>query len=164
MAKVNVTEAAKLAGIGRAHLYRKYLTPKDKAGKALPPMLSSEKDHQGNTVIDTAELLRVFGKLTGDIGDTPSGELRIREETHKRDTVSATLAAEVAALHEQLAAARERINALKDDKEWLKGQVTSLTDTLKQIEHKPDAVIVPAGVKPEGMTLWKLLKTPLRWK
>jgi hypothetical protein len=63
-----------------------------------------------------------------------------------------------------LTAAREQINALKDDKEWLKGQVASLTDTLKQIEHKPDAVIVPAEVKPEGITLWKLLKTPLRWK
>jgi len=152
MAKVNVTEAAKLAGIGRAHLYRKYLRPKDKSGKTLPPLLSAEKDHQGNTVIDTSELLRVFGKLTGDIGDTVSRELRLQEETPKRDTVSTALATEVTALHEQLAAAREQINTLKDDKEWLKGQVASLTDTLKQIEHKQtEQAPIPAPAPKRGL-------------
>lgn len=166
MAKVNVTEAAKLAGIGRAHLYRKYLRPKDKAGKILPPLLSTEKDHQGNTVIDTSELLRVFGKLSEETCDTVSRELRPQDETSKRDTVSTTLATEVTALREQLASAREQINALKDDKEWLKGQVASLTDTLKRIEHKPEPAShyeytsfpesPPAAPVPVRRSWWKL--------
>jgi hypothetical protein len=166
MAKVNVTEAAKLAGIGRAHLYRKYLSPKDKAGKILPPLISAEKDHQGNTVIDTSELLRVFGKLSEYTGDTVSRELRLQEETQKRDTISTALAAEVTALHEHLAAAREQINALKDDKEWLKGQVANLTDTLKRIEHKPEPVphyehtslpeSLPTTPVPVRRSWWKL--------
>lgn len=147
MAKVNVTKAAELAGIGRQHFYRKYLTPRDKAGKPLPPKISVEEDHAGNKVIDTAEIIRVFGKLheeACDTGDIVAKDKSTREETHKRDAVSTALATEVAVLHQQLATsqaqlaeAREQTRLLQEDKTWLKVKVDELTDTLKQIEHKP---------------------------
>lgn len=57
MALVSISEAARLAGISRTHLYKKYLAE---------GILSKTTDEQGNSVIDTSEILRVFGKLHGD--------------------------------------------------------------------------------------------------
>jgi hypothetical protein len=54
MAKVTITDAAKLAGISRAHLYNKYI----KTG-----VISISKDHRDRPYIDTSEILRVFGEL-----------------------------------------------------------------------------------------------------
>ena len=54
MAKVTVTEAARLVGIARQHLYRAYITN----GK-----ISVDRDFNGRPMIDTSELLRVFGEL-----------------------------------------------------------------------------------------------------
>ncbi|WP_141738599.1 hypothetical protein [Acidithiobacillus caldus] len=54
MAKVTVTEAARLVGLTRQHLYRAYITK----GK-----LSIDRDFNGRPMVDTSELLRVFGEL-----------------------------------------------------------------------------------------------------
>lgn len=64
MAQVNISEAARLAGISRSHLYRHYLKP----GK-----LSLSKNDLGQPVIVTSELLRVFGTLQGDSSQTTEG-------------------------------------------------------------------------------------------
>jgi hypothetical protein len=155
MAKVNVTEAARLAGIGRAHLYRKYLSPKDKDGKLLTPLLSVERDHQGNTTIDTSELLRVFGKLCETPGNIVSGDFSIREETIKRDAILTTLATEATLLHEQLTMAKEQIRSLQSDKEYLKTKLDEtmehLSTALQQIEHKPDVVPVVDQERPSWL-------------
>jgi hypothetical protein len=68
MALVNISEAARLAGISRSHLYRHYLKP----GK-----LSLSKNELGQPVIETSELLRLFGTLHVDSrqatgGNTPT--------------------------------------------------------------------------------------------
>ncbi len=55
MAKVSITEAARLAGISRYQLYRGYINK---------GVLTVDKDTQGRPLIDTSELLRVFGELT----------------------------------------------------------------------------------------------------
>jgi 2',3'-cyclic-nucleotide 2'-phosphodiesterase (5'-nucleotidase family) len=68
MAKVTVTEAARLAGIARQHLYRAYIN----TGK-----LSIDKDFNGRPVVDTSELLRVFGELKVSLDD----DERRHEET-----------------------------------------------------------------------------------
>jgi hypothetical protein len=54
MAKVSITDAAKLAGVSRAHLYNKYIKP---------GLLSVDRDNLDKPRIDTSELLRVFGEL-----------------------------------------------------------------------------------------------------
>jgi hypothetical protein len=54
MAKVTITDAAKLAGISRAHLYNKYINT---------GVISISKDHRDRPYIDTSEILRVFGEL-----------------------------------------------------------------------------------------------------
>lgn len=60
MALVNVTEAARLAGVSRPTLYRRM-----ESGK-----LSFTLDANNERRVDTAELLRVFGKLRD--ADTPT--------------------------------------------------------------------------------------------
>ncbi len=58
MAKVSISEAARMAGIARSTLYRAYI----KTGK-----VSIDRDHLGKPVIDPSELVRVFP----DLSDVP---------------------------------------------------------------------------------------------
>ena len=170
MAKVNITDAAKLAGIGRQHMYRKYINPRDKDGKILTPLITVEIDNLGNKVIDTSEILRVFKVLhtvEGDIGELDASDSRIRKETEKSYTTTSVLAKEVELLREQLSVAKLKaadaqrqadvalgtIQELKQDKAWLKEKVDSLTDALKQIEHKT-AVEPDPGKRPWWKKLW----------
>lgn len=146
MAKVSITDAAKLAGIGRQHLYRKYITPREKNGITSPSLITVEIDNNGNKVIDTAEILRVFKVLHTSEGDTTNistGDNSTHNATAKRDNISTVLNAEVATLRDQLAISQERLKSslneikkLEDDKQWLKAKVDNLTDTLKRIEYK----------------------------
>jgi predicted site-specific integrase-resolvase len=79
MAKLTITESAKAAGIGRATLYRHI-----KEGK-----ISCEIDKKGQKVIDTAELIRVYG----EIRDTEtSHENSKRHETGQDDTTFSVMA------------------------------------------------------------------------
>lgn len=73
MAKVTVTEAARLAGIARQHLYRAYIN----TGK-----LSIDKDFNGRPVVDTSELLRVFGELKVSHEDDEKRHLKTVDKTN----------------------------------------------------------------------------------
>lgn len=150
MAKVSISEAARLSGISRQHLYRKYIAQ---------GLLSIEETPTRQKVIDTSELLRVFGTLkSGDSSDNVTDYKSTQVVTPKSDSNLNALTIEVTLLREQLAATREQVNSLKDDKEWLKGQVDSLTETLKQIEHRKESEPVTEKKK---MGLWQLLTTPI---
>jgi hypothetical protein len=62
MAKISISEAARLAGISRSALYRGYISK----GK-----LTVERDKNNAPMVDTPELFRVFGetaKRTGEQG------------------------------------------------------------------------------------------------
>lgn len=119
--KVNLTKAAELVGLSRPYFYMQYV----KAGK-----VSTEKDGRGKPVVDTSELLRVFGKLTQITNDA---EQKQTEENSDKTTV----------LEAELVAAREQIAELRKDKVWLQGKVDELTNVVKQIEHKPAVVPEP---------------------
>lgn len=121
MPKVSITEAAKLAGISRSYLYRKYITP---------GVISTEKDNAGNPVVDTAEILRVFGKIQGNSEQaTKSIQLDASENNNKR-----------AALQTEIQLLREQLTVALDDKKWLQGKVDQLTGQLETatrlLEHK----------------------------
>jgi 2',3'-cyclic-nucleotide 2'-phosphodiesterase (5'-nucleotidase family) len=73
MAKVTVTEAARLAGIARQHLYRAYIN----TGK-----LSIDKDFNGRPVVDTSELLRVFGELKVSHEDDEKRHIKTTDKTN----------------------------------------------------------------------------------
>lgn len=117
MAKLSVTQAAKAAGISRTNFYKNYVKP----GK-----LTVERDHQGRPQVDTSELMRVFGLLKGDVMDDVRGE---HKTTPENTSGNNALERENQLLREQLTAAHER-------EEWMRKQLESLTDAVKQIEHK----------------------------
>ena len=124
MSKVSITEGARLAGISRQHLYKKYLTP---------GLISVEKDTLGNKQIDTSDLLRVFGRLVGDSDDSQHTTNSSHHATHGNDSRNAALVAEVNLLREQQASAVER-------EKWLQSKIDQLTDQLstatRLLEHK----------------------------
>jgi predicted RNase H-like nuclease (RuvC/YqgF family) len=110
MAKVNITEAAKLAGITRQYLHKKYIN----TGK-----ITVEKDEEGkNPQIDTAEIARVFGKISDNSNDSNS----YRQTTPENDSKNTALQAENQLLRELLKA--------KED------HISDLQQSLRLLEHK----------------------------
>lgn len=110
MAKVTVTEAAKLAGLGRQQLYRGYIS----TGK-----ISVDRDHQGRPQIDTAEILRVFGEMKGTPEATQKGRYANSERRHMDSEVQAV----VEAKDEVISELRERLREAGDRETWLRQQL-----------------------------------------
>lgn len=112
MALVTITEAAKLAGCGRATIYR----------RISEGALSKTTMPDGSPGIDTTELLRVFGKINmPDSVVVPSGHIETDRERQ--------LIQENNLLREQLKARDELIEA-KDN------HLTDLQQALRLLDYK----------------------------
>lgn len=109
MAKVSVSEAARIAGISRSYLYRKYIT----TGK-----LSVEKDHEGKPVIDTSEIFRVFGDRQSEDNKGSHSDSPIKDS-------------KIAALEAELRLTRELLKARED-------HIADLQQSLRLLEHRPE--------------------------
>ena len=125
MNKVTITEAARLAGISRQHLYRGFIN----TGK-----ISVIKDND-KSVIEISELLRVFPDakiVTTDSDTTP------QQETIRNDNVTSDNSELVTMLKTQLAEAKEREEWLKQQIDELRHQQNNLLEdkTLKQPRKK----------------------------
>ena len=118
--KVSITEAAKLAKISRGYLYQKYITP---------GLISISRDTPDKPMIDTAELYRVFGDIK--LPDSPLSA-RKQDMTHE-------LSAKITSLDTELTAARQQLSIYQEREKWLQGTVDKLTDTIRLLEHKPQA-------------------------
>ena len=140
MPKVNISEAAKLAGITRQYLHKKYI----KTGT-----ITVEKDHAGNPQIDTTEILRVFGKLHGASGDSSQSVNSYHDITAINDSKNTALQTEIHVLREQLSAAAER-------EKWMQGKVDQLADqlasTTRLLEHKETITKKDKVDQEKGMT------------
>lgn len=101
MAQLRIAAAARAAGKDRGTLNR-YI----KSGK-----LSTTKDASGCIVIETAELLRVFGELKGDGGNAAA-------PAAVNSSVQHVLEATLELLKQQLHAAQDRETKLLDMLEW----------------------------------------------
>lgn len=125
MSKVNISEAAKLAGVSRQYFYKKFLTP---------GFITIERDLTGSKVIDTSEIIRVCGKLEDDKGDSQQSVISLHQMTGEKDTEINTLKTELRLLREQLASTSER-------EKWLQGKVDQLGEqlsiTTRLLEHQP---------------------------
>lgn len=141
MAKVTVSEAARLAGISRQHLYKKWLTP---------GLLTVEKDADSAPMIDTSELLRVFGELKGDSpglqGLPPDDSLVDRAQT---------LEAELHAARALLADREAQLQEAREREAWLKQHVTEVTGALRPLEDKSEAGATSARLKKALETISK---------
>ncbi len=147
MALVNLTEAAKMVGMSRVTL-NEHL----KNGK-----LSYTHDSEGKRRIDTAELIRVYGdriktNVHNEQANVQVGHGNTREKLSLYEL-------EVKLLREQLSDAKDQIRKTEEREQRLLDQVDKLTDTIKQIEHKPAGApvvevstpdaIVPAAAVPD---------------
>lgn len=114
MAEVSVSKAARMTGKGRSTIQRHM-----KEGK-----LSAGKDAAGNPVIDTSELLRVYGALQADEADRTEP---VKQSDAPEADQSALAMIEV--LRDELRAARER-------EDWLKGQLEASQERSRELERR----------------------------
>jgi len=132
MARVSITEAARLAGIGRSSFYQTYINK---------GAISVSKDSSGRKFIETSELMRVFGEL----GDNTSGQTPdIQSQTEERAEVLDVTATETAKDLE-IKMLREQLEKTEQREQWLQSQVQNLTDTMKLLE---------APKQPQHPRLW----------
>ncbi|CAA6802104.1 MAG: Unknown protein [uncultured Thiotrichaceae bacterium] len=138
MANVSISKAAKLAGVSRSTLYSTYINK---------GAISVSADARGRKFIDTSELLRVFGALQPDtvqdskpkppptkssqVSDTPDTV----QNPHTR-TGSDSVNIELRLVREQLAEAKQQMQAYSDRENWYQSQIKTLTDTVKLLEDK----------------------------
>lgn len=109
MAKVTIMEASKLVNISRSHFYKKYIQQG----------LISIAVENGKKLIDTSELVRVFGSI--HIKNTGSKDDEIEKQVHN-DKI-------IALLERQLQEAKEM-------NEWLKIQLEKTTHMLENSYQK----------------------------
>lgn len=140
MAKVSMSEAARLAGVSRQTLYRKV-----DAGE-----LSVERD--GDSVqVDTSELLRVFGTLQStdstDSRKTSNGGAVTAPDTPAGQSVTpidgaklAALEVEARMLREQLRSVEQQLLEARERESWLQGHAKELTVGLRLLEDKSNEV------------------------
>lgn len=143
MARVSISQAAKLAGIARSHLYEKYI----KSGK-----LTISTGDDDKKFVDTSELLRVFGTLKGLDSADSSQDSEKDKDGHGQDGEkdrhgqrlydSLNLLLEekdkhIRLLHVQLEEARQR-------EHWLQDQVKTTTKLLED-KRPPMTSAVDSG-------------------
>lgn len=126
MALLSISAAARAAGKDRGTIKR-YI----KNGK-----LSCSKDAMGRPVVDTSELVRVFGPLVGE------GAPGVEVVTHQNTPANTTA---IEALKQQLQAALER-------EEWLKRQLEAEQERSRELERR----MLPPGA-PEKKGFWARL-------
>jgi hypothetical protein len=110
---LNIKDSAKFAKVARSTVYAK--------------IASGELSKTSEGLIDTAELLRIFG------------DPKIRDKTHKKkllDNIEKTLDTplEISLLKEKIQLLESSLSDARNREEWLRGQVDKLTETVKLIQ------------------------------
>lgn len=121
MAKLNISQAARATGKNRSTIQRHI-----KSGK-----LSMSQNASGETVIDTAELIRVFGELKQDA--TVKQHIAGVAES---GTIPQLATSTIEALQKELEAARERERTALKREEWLKEQLYVERERSKELERR----------------------------
>ena len=123
--QVNIKEASRLAGISRTNFYKNYIN----TGK-----ISTSKDEQDRPMVDISEILRVFGRLHGEI--TSYTVKHTETHTTPPDLVVqlAELKAENRHLTERLAETQTILTKTEEREQWQRQHIEKLTDTLKLLE------------------------------
>lgn len=131
MALLNISQAAKAAGKDR-NTIKRYM----KDGR-----LSSTRDGCDKVVIDSAELVRVFGALVSDgtndaPGSTPA-------ESPEIDSIHQLT---IETLVQQLNAAEDREKAALEREDWLKRQLEAEQERSRELERR----MLPPGEPQKG--------------
>lgn len=149
MTKVNLTQAAKLAGVGRSTLNRHI-----KEGK-----LSKGLDDQGKPYVETSELQRVYGNLSHD---TPSQTVPVAQhgtphETPEKEIKIARLEAELEAAKGKIEDQAARLDDLKTERDSWRQQAQTLALTPPAPETSRKAENRPAETVEVKLSMWERL-------
>ncbi len=126
MAKLNLTQAAKAAGIARGTLYKHI-----QEGK-----ISCQLDDKGKRVIDTSELMRVYGEINQPETAHERSEDRPIEQ---KETQEETEVVEV--LRERIGDLEKQVEDMRQDKEASNKRESELIDIVKQQQ----TLLLPSG-------------------
>lgn len=121
MAKVSISEAIRMAGVSRSHFYNKYINKG----------LISVQLEEDKKLIDTSELIRVFGNIQ------PENNNREHYKTTEDIESTSTKDKIIELLEQQLRDAKQREIEAKDREEWLKAQLEKTTHLLEDKTVKP---------------------------
>jgi hypothetical protein len=129
MAKLNLSQAAKVTGKNRTTIWRHI-----NSGK-----LSAERDRDGLPFVDTSELIRVYGELTSIATDQP--EKKSHEATSSYSELIAV------------------IEGLRKEQSEMKAQLTALTNRLPHVNNEPNnqnhGIVTKSTLKsPEEDPFW----------
>lgn len=126
MALLDLTAAAKAAGISRQTLYR----------KMADGSVSWDVDHQGKRRIDTAELLRVFGPLhshSENLTDVSRDTERLGAETVEGYKIA------IDTLKSQVESERQRASRAESEVDFLRSALAKAQDDVqKLLTHQRD--------------------------
>lgn len=125
---VGVTKAAAMTGKSRATLYRKMHSGE----------LSYTKDSDGSAIIDTSELIRVFGSLRRP------GESREAPNDPAQDSIEMRL------LQAEIARLQAELNAERAQKDLLRENVLDLRRMMLLLEHKEQPEAASETVEKKG--------------
>jgi len=118
MAKVSISEAARLAGKSRSHLYEKYINR---------GVITVETLRDGRKVIDTSELIRVFGSISlAGSADDNDNSVKDSSGHEKNDNEHS----QIKALQAENEVLREYLRAKDEEVAWLREQVSKTTALL----------------------------------
>jgi len=125
MAQVSITKAAGLAGVSRSTFYRSYINTRK---------VSVGSDHQGNPVVDTSELLRVFGVLhdTTENQDTKG----VRDANDPNILVISELESELHRVRDILRIREEELHKAEERELWLRDLLARSQNQLRHEEKK----------------------------
>lgn len=119
MAILSISEAARLAGISRNHLYKKYINEG----------LISVTTNNNKPCIDVSELLRVFPNAKM-ITDDKSHEITL--DNNENTELISVLKEQLANAKEQINKAEQQIAKAENRETWLQSQI----DELRQQQNK----------------------------
>jgi hypothetical protein len=131
---VNISKACQLAGISRTVFYQNYINK----GK-----ITVSRDGRNRPMVDTSEIVRVFGELKSVQNLQYSQEQSIAEDNSKKEQIVASrevfidlvqLKAENLQMKERLREKDEQLIQAEKRQQWQQEQIGKLTDTIKLLE------------------------------
>lgn len=128
MTKVNISEAAKLADISRSKFYENYIN----TGK-----ISVDKSNPKKPMVDTSELLRVFGELHAS--DSSENNNRDTREQHKKtpwDTENDTIQAKLFEMERRLLMMEGENKLLASEKQSMERLLDERENTIADLRQQ----------------------------
>lgn len=140
MATVGISEAARLAGVSRQHIYKLVEKGEISVIKELTPGKSGDNPKDYRQFVDVSELQRVFGQLSLGAGFVDnSNQPPITPVDRPVDSEFARIEAELLLAKQLLRERDDQLRKAEEREEWLKKQVDETQNVVKLLGHSKSA-------------------------